>query len=84
MNDVFTARLPAPLMRRLRKRARDEGTTPSAFVRALLDRELGPTEGDPPALALTSRWVGAVHSTAVVAGRDARHALVEWQPDRRG
>jgi hypothetical protein len=84
MNAVFTARLPVATMQRLRERARRLGTTPSDLVRKLLDRELGPTEADVPALERTRRWVGAVRSGSVSAGRDARAALAGWNPDRRG
>ncbi len=84
MDAVMTARLPAAMARRLRERARQLGTSPSALIRAMLDRELGPTRDDASALALTRRWVGAVRSAKVPAGRDAREALAGWNPDRRG
>jgi len=84
MNAVLTARLPASLMKRLRERARQAGTTPSRIVRALLDEELGPTSEDRPVLELTRRWVGAVRDQRVPAGRNARSALKRWSPDRRG
>jgi hypothetical protein len=84
MNAVFTARLPVATLKRLRERARQIGTTPSGLVRSLLDRELGPTDADAAALDRTRRWVGAVRSTRVTPGRDARAALAVWNPDRRG
>lgn len=84
MNAVLTARLPVAMLQQLRKRARQLGTTPSVLVRRLLDRELGPTKADAPALERTRRWVGAVRSERVAAGRDARAALARWDPDRRG
>ncbi len=71
-------------LKRLRERARQVGITPSALVRKLLDRELGPTDADAPVLERTRRWVGAVRSTRVAPGRDVRVALRGWDPDRRG
>jgi len=84
MNEVLTTRLPASLLKRLRERARQVGTTPSALVRELLEQELGPTPADPAALDLTRRWVGAIRSERVTSGRHARTALRSWIPDRRG
>jgi hypothetical protein len=84
MNALLTARLPVATWKRLRERARQIGTTPSALVRELLDRELGPTAEDAPVLERTRRWVGAVRSARVAPGRDARATLKGWKPDRRG
>lgn len=58
--------------------------TPSELVRALLEREAGVVGGEPSALELTKRWIGAVSAPAAVPGRDARSALERWEPDRRG
>jgi hypothetical protein len=84
MNAVLTTRVSETTMRRLRSRAREVGKTPSALVRDLLDRELGRTDDDPPALDRTRRWVGSVADPGVPAGRSARTALATWDPDRRG
>jgi hypothetical protein len=84
MNALLTARLPVATLKRLRERARQAGTTPSALVRKLLDRELGPTDADAPLLERTRRWVGSVRSEHVPRGKDARRALADWYPDRRG
>jgi hypothetical protein len=83
MDAVLTTRLPVATLERLRERARRTGTTPSRIVRSLLDRELGSGGEDAPALERTRRWVGAVRSTRVARGRDARAALAAWHPDRR-
>jgi predicted DNA-binding protein len=83
MNEVLTTRLPAPLLARLRERARQTGTTPSALVRALLEQELGTPATDTSAMDLTRRWVGSIRSGRI-HGRDAREALRKWKPDRRG
>jgi hypothetical protein len=79
----LTIRLSGPALRQLRARARSLGVTPSDLVRQLVERETGVPAGEPAAAELTSRWVGAVHSRDVVAGREARAALADWNPDRR-
>ncbi|MCC6665655.1 MAG: ribbon-helix-helix protein, CopG family [Polyangiaceae bacterium] len=84
MTQTLTIRLGGPALRRLRARARALGVSPSELVRAVLEREVGAAEGEPTALELTQRWVGAVSSSAVAAGRDARAELDGWHPDRRG
>jgi hypothetical protein len=84
MTGTLTVRLPGPALRSARARARALGMTPSEFVRTLLEREIGPIAGEPSALSLTRRWVGAVNSREVAPGRDARAALADWDPDRRG
>jgi hypothetical protein len=84
MEKVLTLRLPAPAARQLSARARALGTTPSRFVRELLARELGtPTDGA-SLLERTRRFVGAVSDSRIPAGREARAALDQWDPDRRG
>jgi hypothetical protein len=82
----LTIRLTSPLRKKLSRRAQQLNETPSEFVRSLLEHELGETESDdqPTLYELTRRWVGAVSSGDVPAGRDAREALESWQPDRRG
>lgn len=83
MSRTLTIRLGGPAMRRVRGRARTLGITPSELVRTLLERELGALQGEPSALDLTRRWVGAVRSLRACDGRDARGELDEWSPDRR-
>jgi hypothetical protein len=84
MSGTLTVRLSGPALPRVRARARSLGLTSSALVRALLERETGPLEGEPAALELTRRWVGAVRTRRVAPGRSARRTLAEWNPDRRG
>jgi hypothetical protein len=84
LTETMTIRLPGPMMRLLRVRARAEHVTPSELVRRLLEREVGGGQREPSALELTRRWVGSVRRRDVPAGRDARGALDDWSPDRRG
>ncbi len=58
--------------------------TTSGLVRELLEQEGGAVTGEPSAFDLTARWVGAIRSTVVPAGRESRRALEDWNPDRRG
>ena len=80
----LTVRLPAPALRVLRARAKRSGKSASALVREMLERELARPPETPSLLELTQRWVGAVRSTRIPAGRAAREALETWEPDRRG
>ncbi len=84
MEKVLTLRLPGPAARQLNARARALGTTPSAFVRELLARELGTATTETSLLERTRRFIGAVSDTRVPAGRDARDVLEDWDPNRRG
>ncbi len=84
MSAVLTVRVSAAAVRRLHTRAQARGVSTSALVRALLEHEAGPVEGEPSALELTRQWVGAIRSRAVPAGRAARRTLTDWHPDRRG
>lgn len=84
MTQTLTIRLSGPALRRLRARARALGVSPSELVREVLEREVGVLEGEPSALQLTQRWIGAVRSSTVPAGREARTELDGWRPDRRG
>lgn len=84
MDALLSTRLPRELMRRLRERARERRMTPSRVVREVLARELGGDERDVAAMDLTRKWVGSVRSKVVPAARDAREALEDWNPDRRG
>jgi hypothetical protein len=59
--------------------------TPSAMVRALVEKDFGDFEHGTKTLgARSARWVGAVSDLRVVPGRKAREALAGWMPDRRG
>ena len=81
---TITLRLDARKLRRLRRRAKALGTTPSGLVRAVLDRELADPKDEGTTLGDRSRrWIGAVRSARVAAGRDTREALAGWNPDRR-
>jgi hypothetical protein len=81
----LTIRLSSLELRRLRERARAAKTTPSAVVRALLEKDLAQPERDTKTLgARSSRWVGAVRDSRIAPAREAREALAGWQPDRRG
>jgi hypothetical protein len=84
MSAVVTLRISAAAVQRLQRRARARGVTTSALIRDLVEHEAGSADGDPSAFDLTEKWVGAVRSRAVPAGRTARRALAGWQPDRRG
>jgi len=81
----LTIRLNQRKLRRLRARARAAGMTPSAVVRAVLDRELAEPEAGGQTLGERSaRWVGAIRSARAVHGRAARQATEAWNPDRPG
>jgi len=84
MSGSLTVRLGAPAMRKIRARARTLGITPSRLVRDVIERAVGVTGGEASLYQLTRKWVGSVNSSTVSAGRDAREALRDWQPDRRG
>ncbi len=84
MTSTMTLRLPGGAVHVLRKRAKILGMTPSELVRKLIEQDVGVFDEETTAYALTKRWVGAVRSDRVTAGRDARAALDEWNPDRRG
>lgn len=84
MSGSLTVRLGAPAMRKIRARARALGITPSRLVRNVIEQAVGVTGGEASLYDLTVKWVGSVNSPAVPAGRDAREALQDWQPDRRG
>ena len=84
MTATLTIRLPGPAMRRVRARARALGISPSDLVRTALEREIGALPTERSAYELSKRWVGAVKSTRVAPGRDARAELADWAPDRRG
>ncbi|MGO8995166.1 MAG: hypothetical protein ACLQVI_17765 [Polyangiaceae bacterium] len=82
---TLTIRLTSRELKRLRARALSLGTTPSAIVRAAVERELAEPDENGPTLGERSRrWVGAVRSGRAPNGRDARAALETWNPDRRG
>jgi len=85
LDSTLTIRLSPRELRSLRARARAAGTTPSAIVRSVLDRELATPDTEGPTLGERSRrWVGAIRSTRAVGGRAAREATGAWDPDRRG
>jgi hypothetical protein len=84
MSGSLTVRLGAPAMRTIRARARALGITPSRLVRDVIERAVGTTAGEASLYELTRTWVGSVNNSAAPAGRDAREALRDWQPDRRG
>lgn len=84
MSGSLTVRLGAPAMRKIRARARRLGVTPSQLVRDVIEQAVGATGGEASLYQLTSKWVGCVSSPSAPAGRDAREALQDWQPDRRG
>lgn len=83
MSAAITVRVSSVAVRRLQARARARGLSTSALIRDLLAHEAGPVEGEPSVLELTRQWVGAIRSRTVPAGRTARRALADWQPDRR-
>lgn len=84
MEHVLTLRLSEPASRRLREHARDAGKTTSAFLRDLLERELGTDASEGSLADRTSAFVGVLDDPRVPRGRDARAALDGWRPDRRG
>lgn len=84
MSASLTVRLGAPAMRKILARARTLGVTPSQLVRDVIEREVGVEGGEASLYQLTSEWVGSVNSARAPAGRDAREALHDWHPDRRG
>jgi hypothetical protein len=84
MSGSLTVRLGAPAMRKIRARARALGITPSRLVRDVIEQAVGATDGEASLYELTNKWVGRVNSPAAPAGRDAREALQDWRPDRRG
>ncbi len=76
LGSSLTIHLSRRELERLRTRARSLGTTPSAVLRSLLEREIGELDGHAPTLGERSRrWVGAVNSAQVPHGRSARAAL---------
>lgn len=84
MTRTLTIRLSGPAMKKVKSRAAALGVTPSELVRSVLEREVGASsEGEPSALELTRRFVGAVKSRSAARGRDAREELEGWLPDRR-
>lgn len=84
LQGALTIRIDREAVRRLRRRASDAGLTVSELARRLLEASLGRPDESRTALERSARWVGAVRSRAVPAGRDARAALEDWGPDRRG
>jgi predicted DNA-binding protein len=83
---TMTIRLSAPLERRLVKRAKNSGTTPSSLVRSILEREMrdeGTAVELPTTLERLGPLVGSIKSKPVPAGRDAKTALEMWVNDRR-
>jgi hypothetical protein len=85
LGSTLTIRLSPRELRRLRAWARAAGTTPSAVVRAVLDRELAEPDAEGATLGERSGpWVGAIRSARVAHGRDARQLIEAWGPDRRG
>jgi hypothetical protein len=85
LDSTLTIRLNRRELRRLRARARAAGTTPSAVVREVLDRELAEPDTEGATLGERSqRWVGAIRNARAARGRRARAAVETWDPDRRG
>ncbi len=84
MERVLTLRLSEPASRRLRQHARAAGMTTSAFLRDLLERELGTDANEGSLADRTSAFVGALADARIPRGREARDALDGWAPDRRG
>ena len=67
----------------------DHGSRAPAMVfqeifRELLEKELGAVEPETSLLERTRRFIGSVRDRRAPAGRDARKALEDWRPDRRG
>ena len=83
MTETVTVRLPGPAMRKIRARARALGVTPSKLIRVAIEREIGGPGQEATAGELTRKWVGKLRNVGV-HGRDARRALDNWKPDRRG
>jgi len=83
---TITVRLPASLLDRLRREARESGQTTSEIVRSLVERDLSDaaTEAGPSAYELSKRWIGKIDGSRLPAGRDARDVLRGWTSDRRG
>ncbi len=84
MTRTLTIRLPGPTLRQIQARARALDVTPSELVRRLVTDSAGDTDAEPTAYELTQRWVGKASSTLAPRGRDAREALEDWNPERRG
>jgi hypothetical protein len=75
LGSSLTIRLNRREFARLRERARAEGMTPSAVVRAVLDRELAESDVEGQTLGERSgRRVGAIRSKRAVHGRAVREA----------
>jgi hypothetical protein len=83
MSRRLTVRLSAPAMRKIRRRARALGVTPSQLVRDMIVREVGAEGGEASLYDLTIKWVGYVRAPKVTRGRRAREALEQWTSDRR-
>ncbi|HEY2409569.1 MAG TPA: hypothetical protein VGI10_26375 [Polyangiaceae bacterium] len=83
LTSTLTIRLPGPVLRQIRRRARSLGVTPSELVRKALEDETGAVADTRSALELTRRWVGAIRSTKVAAARSLDSELAGWRPDRR-
>jgi predicted DNA-binding protein len=86
LTGTLTVRLPVPLERRLARRAKARGTTPSSVVRSLIEQEVGldDDERQPSALELLGDLVGVMASTRVPAARDSKKALPGLVFNRRG
>ena len=82
----MTIRLSAPLQRKLGRRAKERGKTPSELVRTLLEQELAEQEAEtgPTLLQLGRKHIGSIGRADIPAGRDAERELARWKPDRRG
>ena len=83
MTGTLTIRLTSELRRKLSAKSRALGATPSAVARATLEAALDVDEGTTLG-ERTARQLGTIFSRAIPAGRDARQALADWAPDRRG
>jgi predicted DNA-binding protein len=84
MTGTLTIRLPGPAIRKIQAQASALGVTPSKLVRDVIERALETPGHEATAFELTSKWVGRVRSATAPHGRDAREALQDWNPDRRG
>src|SRR5437667_417030 len=85
LSGTLTIRLPSPLRRRLVRRARAQGLTPSELARQALEQALlkEPAETLPALGERTAGFVGTVASRRVPAGRDARRAGLLHLPGPR-
>ncbi len=83
LSGTLTIRLSPELRRKLSARSATLGETPSSIARERLETMFDDSDGKTLG-ERTGKYIGSVSSREVAPGRDAREALEDWSPDRRG